>query len=189
MAFGFLKRPRSGDGGRPWSGEMAPEVCGSGPKLDYPRSMYSSVNLRWASLERDAEGRPVRVREPSESRRTYPVSSGFTAAGMRYRDIRQLYVEHDRYKTFCRDVYGREVLYLAERFPCFDSHDYATETRFYRWFFLRQDDRLTRIHYTDETDKIYVTEDVQYLEEGLWAQMRYHRYFEQDTGPLQQPER
>ncbi len=166
----------------PWSGKMIPQSCGEGPRLNYPLASYSSFRLRWVSLAKDAQGAPLSVREPAETSRTYPASGSFTAAGRRYTSLEQLFTEHDSYKTWCRDCYGREVLYLAERFPCFDSHDFANEDRFHRWFFLRQNDRLTRVHFTDTTGKIYVTEDVKYIEYNMWSLMGIFGYFSKGQG-------
>ena len=163
----------------PWSGKMYPEPCGEGPRLNYPLSSYSSHLLRWVSREKDADGAPLEVRTPVESTRTFGVNSGFTAAGRHYDSLEQLYVEYDSTKTWCRDCYGREVLYLAERFPCFDSCDFENEDRFYRWFFLRQNDRLTRIHHTDTTGKIYVTEDLRSIERNMWSLMGFCGYFKE----------
>lgn len=163
----------------PWSGKMYPEPCGEGPRLNYPLSSYSSHLLRWVSREKDADGAPLKVRTPFESTRTFSVNGGFTAAGRHYDSLEQLYVEYDSTKTWCRDCYGREVLYLAERFPCFDSCDFENEDRFYRWFFLRQNDRLTRIHHTDTTGKIYVTEDLRSIERNMWSLMGICGYFKE----------
>lgn len=163
----------------PWSGKMYPEPCGEGPRLNYPLSSYSSHLLRWVSREKDADGAPLKVRTPVESTRTFSVNGGFTAAGRHYDSLEQLYVEYDSTKTWCRDCYGREVLYLAERFPCFDSCDFENEDRFYRWFFLRQNDRLTRIHHTDTTGKIYVTEDLRSIERNMWSLMGICGYFKE----------
>ena len=160
--------------------DMAPERVGDGRRVDYRQSSYASCRIRWASRELDAEGAPLQVREPHERTRTFPVPGGFTAAGRSYAGLEELYVETDAAKTFCRDRYGRQVLYYTELFPCFDSFDYATETRRYRWFLLREGGKLTRIHYTDETNRLYVTEDVEYLENKLWSEICRLRWFERD---------
>lgn len=169
-----------GTGGttEPWSGEMVLEAAGPGKRAGYKLASYSTVALRWVSRERGADGGPLRVREPHESTVKYSLAGGFTAAGRRYGTLSELFTEHDKTKTFCRDRCGREVLYLAERFPCFDSHDFACENRFYRWLFLRENDRLTRVYHEDETGSVYVTEDVKYLEEPRWREMLRLGYFE-----------
>ena len=150
----------------PWSGEMVLEAAGPGKRAGYKLASYSTVALRWVSRERGADGEPLRVREPHESTVKYALAGGFTAAGRRYGALSELFTEHDKTKTFCRDRYGREVLYLVERFPCFDSHDFAYENRFYR------------VYHEDETGSVYVTEDVKYLEEPRWREMLRLDYFE-----------
>ena len=152
----------------PWSGEMVLEAAGPGKRAGYKLASYSTVTLRWVSRERGADGKPLRVREPHESTVKYALAGGFTAAGRRYGALSELFTEHDKTKTFCRDRCGREVLYLAERFPCFDSFDAMYEHRFYRWYFLREGDSLTRVYYEDEDDEVCVTEDVENLEYNCW---------------------
>ena len=122
------------------------------------------------------------VREPRETTRTYPTYLGFTAAGKHYRSIRQLYARHDETLTWCRDIYGLEVLYLAERFPCFDSEDFLYEKRFYRFFFLREGEKLTRVQYTDESNTVTVTEDVANLERQWMEKFQSLGYFDTESG-------
>ena len=55
---------------------------------------------------------------------------------------------------------------------CFDSYDYANETRYYRWFFIKEKGKLTRIYYADERNRIQVTEDVRNLENKCLEKMR-----------------
>ena len=142
----------------PWSGEMVLEAAGPGKRAGYKLASYSTVALRWVSRERGADGEPLRVREPHESTVKYALAGGFTAAGRRYGALSELFTEHDKTMTFCRDRCGREVLSLAERFPCVD--------------------RLTRVYHEDETGSVYVTEDVKYLEEPRWREMLRLDYFE-----------
>ena len=59
-----------------------------------------------------------------------------------------------------------------ERFPCFDSYDYAHENRYYWWLFIKEKGKLTRIYHADGTHKIQVTEDVRNLEDKCWQQMK-----------------
>jgi len=158
----------------PWQGEAVIRVCGSGSNIRYPGCGYSSVKIQWVST--DAQGSET-IRTPKPADETYRVWGGFQAAGKHYRSLEQLFVQADPTKTWCRDVYGREVLYLVDRFPCFDSYDYLHEDRFFRWFFLREGNKLTRIQYTDESDTIYVTEDVAELESSRWDDMKRLKYF------------
>ena len=58
------------------------------------------------------------------------------------------------------------------RFPCFDSFDYLTENRFYRWFFIREGNSISRIYAIDTKPNIYVTDDVGYVEYNLLNELR-----------------
>lgn len=112
------------------------------------------------------------VRIPEETRKEFPYPGVFVAAGRTYPSWKALCVSQDETGHFCKDLYGRDVFYIRERFPCFDSFDYANETRYYRWFFLREKGRLTRIYYADERNKIQITEDVRNLENSCRQQMQ-----------------
>ena len=148
---------------------------GPGKSLKTSLGRSASYKLLWVSRELDGEGRPLRQREPSGQRFSFPVKRGFIAAGRRYGHIRQLRRKVVRDCGFkcdlCRDVYGREVLYIIERFPCFDSYDYLYDNRCERWFLICSGGALTRVKYTDGTDYVEVWEDPPELEFNLWEQM------------------
>lgn len=112
------------------------------------------------------------VRIPEEGKKDFPYPGDFVAAGKAYASWEQLCVEKEENGCVCKDIYGRKVFYMAERFPCFDSYDYAYEKRYYRWFFLKQNGRLTRVYYADERNQIQVTEDVRNLENKCREQMQ-----------------
>lgn len=163
---------------QPWEGSMLLRSAGNGPGLDYPGCYHGSTRVEWVSREVNEAGEPVKIHNPEESNRICPVTEGFTLLGRRYPDIRSIISIMDESRNWCRDVYGREVLYIRERFPCFDSYDYAYEHRYFHWFFLRQDGKLARIQYTDERDVLYITEDVAYVENKCWRKMEELKYFE-----------
>lgn len=162
---------------RPWTGDMVLCRVGPGEKVRYPLCTYSTEKVEWVSRELDERGDPVSVRIPKEMTRGFTVPLGFTAAGKPYLSVRQLITKKDGTETWGRDIYGREVLCLRERFPCFDSYDYANEHRYYRWFFLRESQKLTRVFCADGQQKIVVTEDVANLEQRCWDEMRRLNYF------------
>lgn len=112
------------------------------------------------------------VRIPEESSRDYRYPGVFMAAGKLYVSWKQLCVFTDESGYFARDIYGRDVFCMRERFPCFDSYDYANEHRYYRWFFIRTKDRLTRVYHADERRVIQVTEDVHSLENACIRKMQ-----------------
>ena len=103
------------------------------------------------------------VREPEEETKTFAYPGPFTAAGKPYPNLKSLAVIK-RNDLLYKDIYGRPVVCVSERFPCFDSYDYANENRYYRWFFIREKGKLTRVYYADERPKVEVTEDVASLE-------------------------
>lgn len=148
---------------------MVLQPTGRGESVHYPLSSYSTSRMKWA-------GKDGSVRLPQQTSKKYSGIGGFDAAGKHYFSIRQLCAESDEQGVWCRDTYGRRVFCVRERFPCFDSYDYLNENRFYRWWFIREGNVLTRIHVTDGQGGIFVTEDVAELENNCWDAMRYHGY-------------
>lgn len=113
------------------------------------------------------------VRVPEESEMKFACPGSFTAAGKAYSSWQELCaVREDEYGQICRDIYGREVFAEWERFPCFDSYDYLYENRYYRWFYIREGDKLTCVYYKDEQKTIHVTEDVRRMRDRCWKAMQ-----------------
>lgn len=145
--------------------KMVIRRCGDGSPVRYPGCLHSTEHIRWVSPRKTDAGLPAEIREPQESSRAYPVDWGFVAAGKRYANFSQLCVQHEEGPPWFRDIYGRRILSVAKRFPCFDVFDSMYERRFYHWFFLREGNALTRIFFEDGSGTIYVTEDVANLEQ------------------------
>lgn len=117
------------------------------------------------------------VRKPEETVREISYPGMFTAAGKAYSSWEQLCnSREDEYGHLCRDIYGREVFAEWERFPCFDSYDYLYENRYYRWFFIREGDRLVCVHYTDGQDQVSITDDVYKLTQRCWKAMTEYQW-------------
>jgi len=147
-------------------------VMGDGSRVNYePGGLYSAKCLWWVSEETDSEGQPVYIRESKEKTVKLPAALPFSAAGKLYLNIGQLYSgeEADGLTT---DIHGRQVFYYRERFPCFDSYDYLHEHRYYRWFLLKENGRLTRVYTADESGWLHVTEDVENLERKLTEELK-----------------
>lgn len=152
------------------NGKMQPIAVEDGSRLQYPCiSCLSSVRIRWQSKTDAAQ-----FRDPEPQTTEFPQQKGFTAAGKHYSSIRKLCTDNADVTT---DIYGRRVYCYRERFPCFDSYDYASEDRFFRWFVLCENDRFTRIQYTDTSETVFVTEDVGELEKKLWNGMNQAGFF------------
>lgn len=139
--------------------------CGPSGAVRYPGAVYSAERLRWMSLRKTEGGLPAVIRDPEESTRVYRLGGGFKAAGKSYEGPGGFINWMDGEGVRCRDVYGRELVHVCERFTCLDFFDLIHESRFRHWFFLAEGGRLTRICFADSEEKIYVTEDVAQLEE------------------------
>lgn len=140
-----------------------------GANVAYGHTSRSASRVQWVRQEGDAE----LVRIPEERTWVFQKGGPFQAAGQSYRSLEELRAgrrDHPSYAWY-RDCHGRKVLYVEERFPCFDSFDFDTENRYYRWFFLCEGGRLTRVYTEDEKPEIYVTEDVGNLETRCWNRM------------------
>lgn len=164
----FGRKAANGTGSE---GRMLLRSPGGGGKVKFGGSLRGAERLLWVSPEQDAEGRPVQTRKPRERTRVSPYPGGFEAAGRRYKGLEELAAEQLE-DGACLDSYGRKVLCITERFPCFDSFDALYEHRFYRWYFLRVGDSLTRVYHEDESGRVYVTEDVEALEFNCWREFR-----------------
>lgn len=112
------------------------------------------------------------VRIPEETVKDFAYPGPFVAAGKVYVNWKSLCCKQEVSGFLCWDIYGREVFYDAELFPCFDSYDYANETRHYRWFFIKEKGKLTRVYYSDGRRQIQVTEDVRNLENRCLEPLR-----------------
>ncbi len=145
--------------------DMVLQVLGRGERMDSRLSSRSTLRLQWESREKDAQGQPIRTRTPEEHTRTHVLPLPFSAAGKLYSSTGSLTAKELADGTYL-DCHGRRVISLAERFPCFDSYDYATENRYYRWYIIVEPERLTRVYTEDDSLQIYITDDVRDLEDN-----------------------
>ncbi len=180
MANIFKKRsseaPEEREGSRhSWRGDMVPRETGPGQSVKRSGggacNFCPTVRLEWVSRETDADGKPLRVRTPKGLASTVP-EVGFTAAGKLYASRAMLTFREVKDSPWAKDVYGRDVLVLKERFPCFDSSDFLYEKRYFRWYFLCENGKLTCVYHTDETPVVTVTEDVLDVERDCWRKMQ-----------------
>ena len=134
------------------------------------RVRQGSARLEWFDLLTQS------VRRPEPVKKEFQTGLPFRAAGKNYRNLAELTHQREEGSEWARDIYGRQVLCMEERFPCFDSYDYLYENRCYRWFYIRSGDRLTCVYYTDERKQIEITEDVKKLPERCWKAIREHKW-------------
>lgn len=161
----------------PWRSDMVLRQVGEGKAADYPGYSSGTVRVRWESRQLDENGAPLSVREPKPRTLVLPAAL-FTVAGRPYTSVRQLDPERYGDGTWSRDKYGRQVLCVWERFPCFDSADLLYEHRFFRWFFLYENGVFIRVQHTDERPVVTVTLDVRDIETRCWEIMRQQKCFE-----------
>lgn len=131
----------------------------------------ATQRLEWISRETDPQGQPQRTRTPEEHTRTHLSPLPFTAAERLYTSLSGLTAHKLTDGTYL-DCHGRRVISLAERFPCFDSYDYATENRYYRWYIIVEAERLTRVYTEDDSPQLYITEDVRDLEDNCVSALK-----------------
>jgi len=62
--------------------------------------------------------------------------------------------------TVYRDIHGRRVLHLDEKFPCFDVWDSLYEHRYYHWYFVAHESGVAVAYTEDERDEISVVENM-----------------------------
>ena len=154
-----------------WQSDMILRRTGDGKHVSYPGCTVATGRAEWVSRQTDEAGQPLSVRVPKPKTVVLPAGA-FVAAGRAYTSVKQL--DPTRYGdgTWSRDKYGRRVLCLWERFPCFDSSDLLYEKRFFRWFYLYENGVLTRVQHTDERPIVTVTEDVLDIEDDAWEKIR-----------------
>lgn len=119
-----------------------------------------------------ADGREESGRRPQPSTQEYSLPGAFRVGGRKYHSVLELRVlPLDREKRIYRDIYGRVFGEIRERFPCFDSYDYANENRYYHWLYLTEGGKLFMIYYQDEGKKLTVTEDAGEISGRVWREM------------------
>ena len=165
-----------------WVGDMVVRAVGDGEPIEHSGDGGSiccgTVRLEWVSRQKDEEGNPLRTRTPESSVTVMPYND-FTAAGIHYNALHQLVSKWEDH-GWARDIYGRSVLMVAKQFPCFDSSDYLYEDRYFRWFLLCEDWKLTSVYYMSGTDTVTITEDVLDLEDLCWKGMDNGKCFGDD---------
>ena len=152
---------------------MILQAVGCGKGIYHRRIFYGTDRLRWI-----AETASGHSRDPQETVTDYTLSGGFFAAGKPYISTGQLVLPSEKGEPWFRDCYGREVLYLTERFPCFDSFDFLWERRCFRYYFICENYQLTCIQTTDGLDTVIVTEDLQDLKCSLWQEFLRLGYYQ-----------
>lgn len=153
-----------------WQGDMVLERDGIAGITWAGGCMRSMIRVRWRSRRVNGAGAPLAIRIPQESR-VEEARLPIRAAGKTYRYLSQLICGGTAGPEVFRDIYGRQVLCIQERFPTFDAFDSMYENRYCTWYFLWEGGKLTRILQTDDSDVLTITEDVREMEYSCWLKM------------------
>lgn len=145
--------------------------------------MEKKLNLRFQKCPNDGfvhEERLIQWLDPDTgeiARRPQPEKKitprvDFTAGGKSYFGTKALLHEClDKERGIYRDIYGCTVVEAWERYPCFDSYDYAYEKRYFHWLYLRNGNQLTCVHFGDDYQVVEVTDDAAEITGTAWNQM------------------
>jgi hypothetical protein len=163
-----IRREHSSVQEAPSSNRYVMKKGAGGRKIDYDRMLTSATAVEWHG----ADG----IRTPKEKNTIYQRGLPFFAAGRSYTSLKQLTAKRKPGTTshWFLDCYGREVFHVWEGVPRFDCYDSGDE-RGFSWFFLCENNVLTRV-FSSGSDKIYVTEDVAFLENGCWQEMEQYGF-------------
>ena len=87
----------------------------------------------------------------------------FMAAGKGYTNVNQLVAVKKERDYLYEDIYGREWMYVRERYPCFDSYDFLNEDRYYHWYVLPDGEDLWLVYVDDGKIGLEVTKNPEKL--------------------------
>ena len=95
-----------------------------------------------------------------------------------YKETKENYL-----KQYEGDMARVERAMRRERFTMSDTStfDYLYENRFYRWFFILDEGKITRVFYTDGCNQIDVTEDVANIEYICWKDLNRLPFWNADV--------
>jgi len=74
------------------------------------------------------------------------------------------------------DAYGRRVIQLYERYPCFDSSDYLYEDRYFNWYLISWEEGVALVYVDDGSGEV-LTED--HFTEELYRKYRFSDEYRQ----------
>ena len=129
--------------------------------------------VEWIASPEDLSDETALQRLPQPQVYVYQMKDGFSVMGRDYTSISQLTSQKaEENSPFYIDAWGRRVLWLCERFPCFDEFDYEHENRYYNWFYLCGDGVLWHVFYADGSEYISVTRDVNLIDSTVWHRLK-----------------
>ena len=72
------------------------------------------------------------------------------------------------------------MLDMKERYPCFDSYDFATENRYFHWYLILSEGRMSQVYYDDGNGTGEITEDIEKLHYSAYSTLNFWHYLDKD---------
>lgn len=99
----------------------------------------------------------------------------FTAGGKTYRNESQLTMLRIHFfENIFLDCFGRKVILVDERYPCFDEFDRMHEDRYFHHYYIKTNDGYAHVRTADDQDEIVVngpiSEEALIWHLGTWNQ-------------------
>lgn len=129
--------------------------------------------VRWVR-----NGETVRVQTQETGRQ---FDAGFTIGNKSYRYVTDLTVKAvNESRRLYRDIHGRYVLDMKERYPIFDSCDAASENRYYHWYLVLESNRMSMVYYDDGGGRDEIIEDIGTLPAAAYRILNFWHYLDAD---------
>lgn len=139
-------------------------------KMPNDRFVNDDRLVQW--MVNGEDGSASLARTPREKIHKCLAAGGFWVADKYYASVKQLTKRTvEEGSLWYQDIYGRDVIEVRERFPCFDSHDFLYENRYYRWFYLIENEMLYCVYYEDQGTYVTVTNDVARISSSVYKIM------------------
>ena len=140
--------------------------------------VLSDRTVRWVQKK---ETGYEEVRLPKQKIIKPSLFVSFTVDGKQYPHITDLCAEDiDAKRRHFQDIFGQDVLDMKERYPCFDSYDFATENRYFHWYLILSEARMSQVYYDDGNRTGEITEDIEKLHYTAYSTLNFWHYLDKD---------
>jgi len=121
---------------------------------------------------------PGRTTSPTEKKTDCAVD--FIVGGRVYRNLKDLKVETINDRCLHKDIHGRYVLDMKERYPVFDSYDAAYEDRYFHWYLILDEGKLHIVYVDDGRNGADITEDADRVPWRAYKILEFWKYLDED---------
>ncbi len=117
---------------------------------------------------------------PAQKEKKTDCGVDFTVGGKLYRNLKDLKVDTINDRCLYKDIHGRYVLDMKERYPVFDSYDAAYEDRYYHWYLILDEEMLHIVYVDDGKNGVEITEDVDCIPWRAYKILEFWKYLNAD---------